>query len=243
MTVSGNPLLFTKTAVLDSRKHSDWKITPQRDFKHCLQKRFLPITLPEFSRVALEQPIVFVQDKELIVPITVLGLNTGDNLFVDTKGLWMGDYIPAYARMYPFILAPRQGRDDYSVCIDESYPGFNVAKGNKLFAEKGSQSKLTQDAVTFATEYQRQREQSLLFTARIQSLGLLESANFTATDSDTAAVAGFLTINREKLAGLSEAVVLELFQEGGLELLYLQLASLTNFERLIALGKQRRAAS
>ena len=238
MTVSGNPLLFSKTAVLDSRKHRDWAIATPGNFGHCRGHRFLPIVLSEFSKVALEQPIVFVVDQDLIVPIVVLGLGAKENLFVDDKGVWSGRYVPAYVRMYPFILAPRRDRNDYSVCIDEDYPGFNAGPDNNLFDKDGRQSEFTKNAVAFASEYQRQRELSLKFTAQIQALGLLEQANFSSTDDSIAPVGGFMTINREKLSALAEGDVSTLFKGGDLELIYLQLASLTNFERLVEIGQQ-----
>ncbi|MBL4622361.1 MAG: SapC family protein [Immundisolibacteraceae bacterium] len=212
-------------------------ISPLGDYGHCKTARFLPVILSEFARVALEQPIVFVADHELIVPIAVLGLGKEVNFFVDEKDQWTGRYIPAYARMYPFILAPRRDGNDYSVCIDEDYPGFNEQQGTKLFDSTGSQSEFTQNAVAFASEYQREREQSLKFTARIKQLGLLEQANFSFGDEEEASVGGFMTINRSKLNGLSETDLLGLFEQNALELIYLQLASLANFDYLASLGK------
>ena len=237
VTVSGNPLLFTKAAVLDTRKHRQWTIATPGNFSHCKGHRFLPILLTEFSNVALEQPIVFVADQDLIVPIVVLGLGAEENLFVDDDA-WSGRYVPAYARMYPFILAPRRDRDDYSVCIDEDYPGFKGEQGTNLFDEDGGQSEFTQKAVAFASEYQRQREQSLKFTAQIQKLGLLEQANFSSINGSIAPVGGFMTINRDKLGALGEDDVNALFSDGALELIYLQLASLSNFERLVEVSQQ-----
>ena len=237
MTVSGNPLLFTKTAVLDSRKHRQWTIAKSGSFGHCVGQRFLPIILTEFSRIALEQPIVFVADEELIVPIVVLGLAADVNLFVDESGTWSGRYVPAYARMYPFILAPRQNRDDYSVCIDEGFSGFNLRTGVNLFDDNGDQSEFTENCVAFASEYQRQRERSLKFTSLIKKFDLLEQANFSVADESIAPVGGFMTINRQTLDDLPETDVLVLFKGGALELIYLQLASLSNFERLVSMAK------
>ena len=242
MTVTGNPLLFGKTTVLDSRKHLDWTINQSGGFEHCRASRFLPITLSEFPRVTLEQPIVFVADQSLIVPIAVLGLSADRNLFVADDGGWSGRYSPAYARMYPFILAPRQGQDGYSVCIDENYPGFNQQQGMKLFDKDGSQSGFLKEAVAYATEYQRQREESLKFTARIQALGLLEVSKFSFGGEAKESVGGFMTINRDKLAGLKETDVMELFGQKSLELIHLQLASLTNFEQLTLLDKKAASA-
>ena len=38
-------------------------------------------------------------------PVALLGLKKNQNLFVDKSGKWNADYIPAYARRYPFCMA------------------------------------------------------------------------------------------------------------------------------------------
>lgn len=232
--VTGNPLLFTKTTLLDAKIHRDWKIQPATDFNHCRGIRFLPVTLSEFSQVALEQPIVFVEDGDIIVPVAVLGLNDTNNLFIDETGIWDGRYVPAYARMYPFILAPRKDGKGYIVCIDGDYPGFSTQNGSPLFDDQGEQTDFTRNAIAFASEYQRQREQAIDYTALLKGYDLLEPAGLkvkTGPD-ETISVGGFLTVSREKLAALENDQVTKLFALGRLEPTYLQLASLSNFDQL-----------
>lgn len=242
VSVSGNPLLFTKATVLDSRTHKRWKITPLEQFDFCSSVRVLPITLSEFPRIALEQPIVFVQDDDLVVPVAVVGLRAEVNLFVDDSGLWNGRYIPAYVRMYPFILAPRRGRKGYSVCIDADYSGFGKSGGTRLFKANGDQSEFTNRAIAFATEYQKQREESLVFTAALKDLGLLAPASLVEERDSLDTVGGFMTVNREKLLALETAELKRLFTQGHIEASFLHLASLTNFETLISLTERRLAS-
>ena len=235
-TVSGNPLMFSKAVLLDAKVHQDWRLNRASDFGFCQGIRFLPVTLSEFPQVALEQPIVFVEDGELIVPVSVIGLNEVNNLFLNDSGGWDGRYLPAYVRMYPFILAPRNDSKGYAVCVDADYPGFDSGsgRGEALFDDKGEQTEFTKNAIAFAAEYQRQREQSVTFSALLKSYGLLEPAtvNVSVGGDEAISVGGFLTVNRDKLAALGSESVMNLHALGQLEPVYLQLASLANFEAL-----------
>ena len=52
-------------------------------------------------------------------PVALLGLNAGQNLFVDAAGKWQASYVPAIIRRYPFALTPRGTDGQYIVCLDE----------------------------------------------------------------------------------------------------------------------------
>lgn len=242
--VSGNPLMFSKTVLLDARAHQNWRIKRAADFSFSRNLRFLPVTLTEFAQVALEQPLVFIEDGDLIVPVSVIALDDGNNLFLDESGGWDGRYLPAYVRMYPFILAPRSDASGYAVCVDADYPGLAAGKGEALFDDDGEQTTVTKNAIAFAAEYQRQREESVAFTALLKRYGLLEpaSVNVTIGGDEVISVGGFLTVNREKLAKLDSESVLNLHALGQLEPIYLQLASLSNFDALSRRLIARRSA-
>ncbi|MDF1818490.1 MAG: SapC family protein [Immundisolibacteraceae bacterium] len=226
--------MFSKPVLLDAKAHQDWRIKRAPDFSFSRNLRFLPVTLTEFAQVALEQPLVFIEDSDLIVPVSVIGLNEDNNLFIDESGSWNGRYLPAYVRMYPFILAPRSDGNGYAVCVDADYPGLAAGKGEALFDDEGEQTSVTKNAIAFATEYQRQREESVAFTALLKRYGLLEpaSVNVTTGEDEVITVGGFLTVNRDRLTKLKSESVLTLHALEQLEPIYLQLASLTNFEAL-----------
>ncbi len=77
----------------------------------------MPLAVTEFALAALSYPVIFVGDDS--VPLAVMGLNTGENLFIDADGGFEpGAYIPAYIRRYPFVLANDESQDRLIVCID-----------------------------------------------------------------------------------------------------------------------------
>jgi hypothetical protein len=83
--------------------------------------------------------------------------------------------------MYPFILAPRSDASGYAVGVDADYPGLAAGGRGALFDDDGEQTSVRKNAIAFAAEYQRQREESVAFAALLKSCGLLEPASLNVT--------------------------------------------------------------
>src|SRR6202008_4649744 len=76
----------------------------------------IPLTVGEFPLAAVTGPIIFVGDEKL--PIAVMGLNAGENMFLRDDGLFEpGVYIPAYVRRYPFVFASDDAAQEMGLCI------------------------------------------------------------------------------------------------------------------------------
>ena len=120
--------------------------------------------------------MLFRSGNDGIFPLVILGLKNNENLFVGKQGEWLGHYIPAYIRRYPFILAEdKNNSGNFAVCIDEGYPGFNKKNdGTKLFADDGTESPLLQKSIAFLKEYQNHIQQTRIFCSKINELKLLE---------------------------------------------------------------------
>ena len=232
--LTGRPLLFDTAVPLCSREHRDWKLDRQRTFHHCKSVAFLPLTAAEFPLAALEFPIVLIEDGEHLVPVALLGSVRGINPKVSESGAWLGWYVPAYARQYPFILAPREDGNGYVVCIDSNYRGLSDDHGDPLF-EGNQQTELTQDAIKFASEYQLQREATDEFTRALRSSDLLQpsSAVLSFKGREHRKLDGFLALKREWFARLSASDAAQWVNNGYLEKICLLQASLVNFDRLV----------
>lgn len=237
--MSLQPLFYKKIVPLNRERHKELYIEPTDSFAFARQSNSLYIAAAEFPRAMAEYPIVFGTDSEgLVFPVVLLGLKNKQNLFVDKKGKWKAEYIPAYTRRYPFILAAgnSNGEEQLTVCIDEGYPGFNTAReGQPLFDDKGEQSPLLKQAVDFLRDYQTQIRLTTEFCNNLAELGLLEpvQANIEMTSGDKFAIGGFQCVSREKLKGLAPDKLQGLMQSGKLELIYAHLLSLGNIQSLM----------
>lgn len=234
------PLFYKNVVPLNKDKHSKLYIEPIDGYGFAKETNSLFIAAVEFGKVAREYPIVFGADPEgATFPVVLLGLKNNQNLFVDDKGKWNAEYIPAYARRYPFILGGQSDDKDqqqFAVCIDEAYPGFNTAKeGQALFTGKGEHTAILKQAVDFLTDYQNQIVLTTQFCRNISELGILEpmQANVEMKSGDKMSLGGFQCVNREKLAEVKPGKLADLVKTGQMELIYAHLLSLNNVANLL----------
>lgn len=233
------PVFYQKIVPLNKQQHKDLYIEPVEGFGFAKHTNSLYIAAVEFLQAAREYPIVFGQDaKQTIFPVVLLGLQQNQNLYVDEKDRWQARYIPAYARRYPFILAAPEGAtpDQFTVCIDEGFPGFNTAKeGQALFDKKGKETKVLQQALDFLKDYQNHVQLTTAFCKNLGALGLLEpmQANVEMRSGKKFALAGFQCVSRAKLKALEGKKLQALLKSDELELIFMHLVSLGNVRNLM----------
>jgi hypothetical protein len=245
MTEQNLPLFYKQVAPLSKQKHGSWHIRPPMDFAFAAQTNSIYIAAIEFNRIAHEYPIVFGRDRDgSIFPVALLGLQNNRNLFVDRDGNWQADYIPAYVRRYPFILAMTatgNGGSNFTVCVDEAYAGFSEdgEAGQALFDESGEESPLLRKSVDFLKEYQGHIQLTSQFCNNLAELEVLEDmrADVQLPDGKRHALGGFLCVSRERLKKLKQTKLAELCHSDQLELIYAHLLSLGNLERLLKRSK------
>ena len=235
---SVQPLFYKKIVPLNKEQHKSLYIEPSESFAFSRDTNSIYIAAVEFPRVVAEYPIVFGKDNEgTVFPVVLLGLKTNQNLYVDDEGKWEANYIPAYARRYPFILAhPDQSNNQFTVCIDEGYPGFNTAKeGQSLFDDKGKESPMLKQAVDFLRDYQTQVVLTTVFCKTLMTLDLLEpmQANIKMQSGENYSIGGFFCVNRGKLKELPPEKLADLVKSDQMELIYAHLLSLNNVSRLM----------
>jgi len=237
--MSSQPIFYKKIVPLNKETHGDWSIETVANYKHTSETNSLYIAAIEFIKAANEYPIVFgIAEDGSVFPVVILGLRKNENLYVNKKGEWLANYIPAYVRRYPFILATgEEGSDQFTVCIDSDCPGFNKkGKGTALFDKDGNESDLLKNSVEFLKEYQNHIQLTALFCKNIKDLGLLEpmKADIKMADGEELSLGGFMGINREKLKALDADALVNLVKTDQMELIYAHLTSLGNIDSLMS---------
>jgi len=169
-----------------------------------------------------------------IVPVAMLGLREGENLFVGGEGKWGAGYIPAFVRRYPFVLAELEGQQ-MGVCIDEAYSGLNEKDGEALFDDKGANTPFLQNALDFLNRYQVEYMRTDRFCQRLKDAGLLMEMNAKADlfDGTSFMVNGLMIVDERKLLQMGDKEALEIFRSGELSWVYAHLVSLSNMNRLV----------
>ena len=188
----------------------------------------------EFAIASREYPIVFLRRGEGVAPVAILGLAEGENLFVSGDGDWQASYIPAFLRLYPFVMANVAETDRMLLGIASDHPGLNTeGRGFGLF-EDGEPSKLIQDAQEFAKRFAEQSKLTERFSAEIEKLDILTPIGVKMKGPDAAerAVGGMYVVDRKKLSDLDDAVLHGMVKSGALEAIYLHLSSVQNLRDL-----------
>jgi hypothetical protein len=228
-------MYYEKPVLLDRDKHRKRRVQASTSFAFARKANSLYLAGVEFPEACKEYAIVFTRgSNQKIVPVAMLGLRARENLFVDDSEQWRGEYVPAFVRRYPFVLAELSGQA-LGVCIDEAFAGLGDKEGEPLFDAQGGNTPFLQNALDFLNRYQQEYRRTEAFCQRLEQAGLLTEMNAKAdlVDGRSFTIAGLLVVDEKKLMALPDAVALSLFRAGELHLISLHLASLANMKRLV----------
>ena len=247
--ISGTVLFYQQPEPLSPETHG--KLGVKRmdgPFGFAKQGHAIPLTVGEFPLACVTGPIIFVGDEKL--PIAVMGLNSGENMFVKDDGTFeSGIYIPAYVRRYPFVFANDDANKQMVLCIDRGAE-FIVDKGYDMpfFEADGEPTEYTKNCIEFCNNFEVERQRTMSFVQLLKDLDLFETkeatftpANPDGTQGEPQKIAEYFGVSEEKLNALPAAKFVELRDNGALGQIYAHLVSLLGWDRLIALAFQRAA--
>jgi hypothetical protein len=234
------PLFYQQPRPLDRVRHATARLREPADIGFAASANNLPVLIEEFAHAGHSYPIVFTLG-DVPTPVALLGLRDRQNLFLrqrDGTWTWAADtYIPAYVRRYPLILMETQIAGEFTVCIDEAAEGA----GEPLFTAEGELSETGKNAISFCQAYQNQIVATVEFTTALKKHDLLEQnqAEIKLASGETLNLNGFLTVSQKKFDELPDDVYLEFRRKGWIALIHLHLASVLNWERLVALTSRQ----
>jgi hypothetical protein len=237
-------LLIYKSAVPINRTvHHDCFVDIGANYGFAAEVNSVPLMAVEFPHAASEYAIVFGGTEAAPTPAVILGVRGNENLFLGDNGLWQAKYIPAFVRRYPFVFSHTE--EKFVLCVDEGFSGFNrEGRGYRLFNDDGSPTAYVDGILKFLQDYQTHFLATQRFCNKLRELGLLEpmSAQLTLQSGPALSLGGFMGISRERLKSLPGEALAELAKTDELELIYMHLHSLRNFDRLRdRLGNQQPA--
>ena len=241
------PLFYKGLEPLSSDLHRDFRLRIQESAPFLAGQHAVPITVEEFPLVQRHMPIVFSVGPEAI-PLALMGLNEGVNVFVDDEGKLIEStfYVPAYVRRYPFMLAKLQpDAQELSLCFDSTCDAIGTFEdGEPLFA--GDQpSELTRNILQFNEQFEQAGQRTHQFMIELKEYDLLMDGEVSIQPDGAQQpfiYRGFQMVNEEKLRELRGDQLRKINQSGLLPLLYAHLFSLSLmrdvFGRQVQLGKQ-----
>ena len=227
-------LIYERAVPVSPQAHGDVAIRSAGDFAFARDVNSVPLMSVEFELSAPEYPIVFTGEGANLMPAVLLGVRDNENLFVDAEGKWVGKYVPAFVRRYPFVFSSDDGQN-FTLCVDEKFAGVNrQGRGERLFDADGTRTQYLQGVLNFLQSYQAQHEATRALCERLAALDLFEAmqAQFVLKSGQRMLLGGFKSLSREKLRNLSGDDLAQLAKSGDLDLIYAALQSLRNFTPL-----------
>ena len=225
----GLPVLYRDLVPLSSQDHADAALGQMPDLRFIHEVHAVPLTVDEFPVAQRSFPIVFSSGPDP-VPLALMGLNEGVNVFVDADGqLSPRTYLPAYVRRYPFMLAQlRPEGEELSLCFDPTAGLVGPGEGPALFAD-GEPTEQTRATLAFCEQFETAARRTGQFIADLKATGLLEEGEVTINNPDFPqpyTYRGFQMINEERLRDLRGDQLRKMNQSGMLVLLHAHLFSM-----------------
>jgi len=244
--LSGTLLFYTTPEPLSRDAHGGLAVrSMEKPFAFASEGHIVPLTVAEFGFAAVSYPIIFGGDQKM--PLAVMGINAGENLFIKDGMYVVGAYTPAYTRRYPFVLAADEAQGRLVVCIERSAEIFvdsKTAGSQPLFDEAGEPSPYTKNAIQFCEDFETERRRTESFVQLLTDNDLFHTReavyNQPNQDGTTTPIkmAEYFAVSEEKLNALPAAKLAELRDNGALEKIYNHLTSLVGWERLIAIATE-----
>lgn len=228
-------LIYETVVPVSYSRHADASVEPSTRYAFAAAINAVPLMAVEFQHAAAEFAIVFAEAAGEVTPAAVLGVQGQQNLYLTDDAQWRARYLPAFLRRYPFVFAASEDRQTLTLCIDETHPGFNrEGRGQRLFGEDGKPSAYVEQVMKFLQEYQAHFDRTRRFGKRLKELGLLEPMQVTLTTpaGSKQGLGGFLGVQRDRLRALDGDALASLARTDELELLFLHLQSLRNFNEV-----------
>jgi hypothetical protein len=229
-----DPTLFAEPMALDRAKHAKTRLKPQSPrFDRTAGMNAMFVAAVEFIDAAREYPIVFVEagkgpdGKRDVAPMVVLGLEQGENLFIEPGGGWGARYVPALLRGYPFGMA-QTPEGNFVVVIDGKADALSETEGERIFDDLGQPTPMIEQRREFLERFEQEAQRTRLVGRALIDNDLLTTMRFDATLPDGKALTadGFLAVDENKFNELADDKLIALHKSGVLGLIHAHLFSM-----------------
>ncbi|MCB2078896.1 MAG: SapC family protein [Novosphingobium sp.] len=239
------PLFYNDLVPLNSGEHGSWSMRGTDKAKWLSKAHAIPMTVEEFPLAQRNFPIVFSGGNDP-VPLALMGLNDGVNVFVDDEGTVTSPiYMPAYARRYPFMLAKlRPDTDELSLCFDPTTDLLGEFEDGQALFDGKEPSQACKNALKFCEQFEVAGQKTAQFVQELKKHDLLMEGELKIDLDQTDKpfiYRGFQMVDENKLRELRGDVLRAWNQNGMLPLIFAHLFSLDHvreiFARQVQLGK------
>ena len=202
------------------------------------------LALGELSQAMRSLPLGFVKYDGYFTLVSILGLQQGENLFVNKKGYWITAYKPAVLRSYPFSLISGD-KDQMLLAFDEdSLSKSNTTPDNSFYGETGEITDELSKIMSFLTEVHNSYSKTVQLCEMINNFGLLDKWDISIKRGENEVnIEGIYKVNEDKLHSLNGDQLKDLQRVSALGLIYGHIFSGSNINLLERLANLKDKAS
>lgn len=231
------PLFYKNLQPLAASLHGKLKAKSTDSAPYLVDQHAIPLTIDEFASAQRYFPIIFAAG-EVPVPLALMGLNEGVNVFIDKKGKPLHPiYIPAYVRRYPYMLARIDpSKEELTLCYDPESDLISEKSGTALF-EGEKPSPALEAVLKFCEEFEVAGQRTQAFCKELQEMDLLIDGEVSIQPEGAAQpflYRGFKMVDEQKLRDMDGATLEKINKNGILPLIMAHLFSLGLMRDLFA---------
>jgi len=235
--------------LLNNVDHKDLRIITTRSADFGDDIMFTPTFHREFRNLQAHYPIFFRKGPEAdrYHAVAIFGFKEQENLFLGANG-WDAAYIPLTVERQPFLIGFQERQDEDVakrqpvVHVDLDSPRVSETEGVPVFLQHGGISEYLERINRVLHTIHEGLAAEKGFIDALLELELLESFTLDV-DLDVRSrfrVAGFYTINEDRLGEFGGEALAALNARGYLQPIYMALASLSNIADLVNRKKRQR---
>jgi hypothetical protein len=220
-------MMFDDVVALNREKHYEKAVRREATFDFARAVTSAPLGLSEVDKVAREMPIVFTKDGPL-VPVAQLGFRRDDNMFVDEEGKWLGNYIPAHVRRYPFVLGEVGSEQEYKVMVVRSAL-VDRTEGEPLFLDDSeAEAPIVRKAKDLLVAFQREIKRTSKLCASLREHDVLVDRVLQVGPGKelVGQVLGVQLVDWQRVSKLNDATLAEWTRSGLMSLIINHLNSI-----------------
>lgn len=224
---------MTKFVPLSRQQHGDKSWQRPQTYSFAAHETVVPIVGLELAMAATNMPLGFVKLGKEFQLVALLSCRPEHNLFTGPDGRWLGTYIPAMLRTYPFRMARQEGSDRMVLCVDEESGLVGDVGEEILFDEGGEPSKSVKDTLKFVEQLEKSRLSTDIAVKALTDAKLIVPWEIKVKQGEQdVPVSGVFKVDEAKLNALPDVTILALRKANALPIAYAQIISMARLEVL-----------
>ncbi|MEA2120073.1 SapC family protein [Halovibrio sp. HP20-50] len=226
---------MTEWTALSPSQHRGKHHLPRDGYTFAQGQSVVGVFLAELPKLLPLYMLGFIQQGEQYTPVALLGLGQ-HNLYVAPNGKWLGGYVPATLRGYPFTLANSEtGEKVFAIDADH----LSDDAGEPLFDEADKLTGKAAETFTFMQQCEQNRQATQQAVKALGDAGVIEPWPLKierGEGHEPLTVNGLFRVNEKALNSLAPEVYATL-KGGPMALAHAQLFSVSQMNQLSGWAK------